>query len=182
MPGQVRFLFPGCAPQVSVFLFLFEACSHQGRGWEWELKIGALISIHHTSPGWRLSSLEAQEMHYSSVTLGFCQLRSPSFKGNYSSQIHHVMTFVKNPKTQLITQLHLNSEFSTQWLFSGWLSLKRHLLLSFFLIKKILKDAIMLYSQALMSSWVLLSIDIEGSPSRKESFSVIYCKVCAWQL
>lgn len=54
-PAQVRFLFPVSAPQVSVF-FLFEACSHQGRGQEWEPKTGTLISLHSSTPGWRLSS------------------------------------------------------------------------------------------------------------------------------
>lgn len=78
----------------------------------------------------------------------FLPAKKPKFqrKSNYSSQIHHVMISVKDPKTQLITQLHLNSEFSTRWLFSGWQSLKSHVLLFFFLIKKILKDTRMLNS------------------------------------
>lgn len=130
MPDQVRFLFPICAPHASVFSFSLKLIHIRGGTGNENPELG--LCSPFTNPP-QAGGFLLQEMHHSSVTLGFCWLRSMSFKGKATIHPKFTITFANIPKIQLMTQLHLNSEFSTCWLFSGGQLLIRHLLLSLFI-------------------------------------------------
>lgn len=143
-------------PSSICFLSLWSShTSGEGLGLRTQKWGSDLHSLHHPRPEAFFSGGPGNTLELTHIR--FLPAKKPEFQrgGNHSSQIHRVMTFVKDPKTQLITQLHRNSKFSTWWLFSGRLSLKRHLLLSFFfLIKKNTKGC---YSASFLGVNVQLS-------------------------